>query len=990
MFGSDVISAETQVSRSASTVGRSRPSQFVGRIGALALLLGVGGAIAGVPAVAGADTGTTRDPGAAGTGQQAPADAADATVAPAPRRHTGKRGTFADSSASDSPAPDAATDNPNDGPVRGSTVPGKRGAQRSTAVADERAAVVIADGSGTPAISVPAQTNAPVVTLPTFAARNLPTFAAARIAAASPAPAPAAAVTAPAPALASATAPGSVSGLNAALLAFLGGGGDTNSPASAPLAWATLAVTRRQSAVAASVAAPASSISDFLKVLNGGGDLVGQLMTSLTGQVSQLIKTNLKDIAPLADQLAPVVVSGLADFVFGGTVAPELNQLANDPQILAFVSNWAAGGIADRGLPAEINAAVGDAAASLVQNVFGGKANTAVRAAIDNYLSTLPVASVDGVQLITDLISGKVTVGQLVNDQVGAALTNLPSLLGDPAIKQALGGALTDAIGVLSGGAAPEWAVSLDPTAVATFIGDKITEWAAPQLGGDLAGVLGDAAAKLLPALGPALGSVAGTAVTTFLGEPGVVEALSAAGTQVINAVLGGTDSLTALTGVWSTLQNDASLTAALSATLTAALQSLDTSVLGNPDVVNALGDAVTAVVGEITGNPATWSLVTDQLTQLVAGTSFAPVISGLLSNPALTGGLADLAGQTVVAFLGQSGVSTAVTDIAGQFASAVLDGADPYAALQNALGALQADPAIHAAVDTAFAGLLKAIGDTAVTQQISDTVAIYVTQFASDPVVRAAITGQLGATLGNVALDLLTPLADNISQILTPAISGLLNDPVVGPALSAVVADVLGGADPMTALQGLLDSVQNDPTFQDAVGTALSNTVNTIFDNADIRNALGGVAGDAVSGLLVKAGINFAPLTSAVNTLTDTAVAALLGNPLVGNLVSGAAIDILGGLPISQLPATLVHTVLTSVGIQDALGAALGKGIGSVLGNNIVGNIVGQVAGLQAKIAIRLIAAFALFASPGAAASASSSKNQSPAAAAWWLPRQA
>jgi endoglycosylceramidase len=91
----------------------ARPTQYVGRVGALAVLLGVGAAITGLPAVAAADTGSGADTTVA-------TDATDSSPAPAPRRPS--RGARTDSA--DSPATPSTDPSDNGRPRRGATNPG--------------------------------------------------------------------------------------------------------------------------------------------------------------------------------------------------------------------------------------------------------------------------------------------------------------------------------------------------------------------------------------------------------------------------------------------------------------------------------------------------------------------------------------------------------------------------------------------------------------------------------------------------------------------------------------------------------------------------------------------------------------------------------------------------------------------------------------------------------------------------------------------------
>jgi hypothetical protein len=133
--------------------------------------------------------------------------------------------------------------------------------------------------------------------------------------------------------------------------------------------------------------------------------------------------------------------------------------------------------------------------------------------------------------------------------------------------------------------------------------------------------------------------------------------------------------------------------------------------------LVQAVGTAVTDVVAGVAGDPALQAIVGQQVAGYVsaalAGTpvsglsgTLTGVLVGLISNEAVTGGLADVAGTVLVDFLGQPGIATVLADIGGGLATALLAGTDQQAALQTAWLALQADsafvPAVAASVTTA------------------------------------------------------------------------------------------------------------------------------------------------------------------------------------------------------------------------------------------------------------------------------------------------
>lgn len=815
------------MSRGVSGTGRCRPTRYVGRIGTLAVALGVGGVIAALPAVAAADTGPD-------------ASAGDPTQPAAAQDHAATRGGFANRITSRSPAAPAAADPdvPTADPVpgRGATASGKRGAVQVRPAAGSAGVEsgprvnvpvpVVADGARPEPATLPAAVTV-TVTQPAAAVPQIaPTAPTAEAAAAPP-------ITA---------APGSLWIPGAALLALLGGG-DPNAPATAPLAWAALAVARRDP-----VASPVASVSAVSAPAAAADSdeetaaLWDELAPALTDQVAQLIQTELADLSPIAGTVAPIVVNGFADWIFHGTVAPELDQLANDPTVLGFVAGWAAQGITGLGLPPAVGAAVGSAVASLVQNTFGGPGNAAVRAAVDTFLSTLP-GSPSGwtdLQLLDQLLQGGITFGELIDNQLNtAALNGLTTLLSNPAVQQSLGSALTGAVGVLT---------------------------------------------------------------------------------------------------------------------------------------------------SQLAADPDAWAQIGAALADLTAAGGVVGAVADLLADPAVAGGLAAVAGTTISAFLGQPGVSAALIDVAGQVLTAVLAGADPHAALQSALQSVQADSVIQAALGPTLAVALKALGD----QSLGTTITALVTQLTSDPDLRAVVTEQLGATLGDTVLALLSPLGSGLAAVLGPVITDLLGAPDVGSLLTDAVGQILAGADPYTALQNALQSVQADPALQAALGTALSGAVNTILGNGEIRHALGDAVGLAVSSMLTDNGAA-ERLTTVASQVTNVAVTALLANPVVGNLVSSIVVDALGGLSGSGLTDTVIQTVLGDRALQTAVGFAIGQGLGSLLGDNVFGAIAGRLAGVAVTLVLRFGSGLVLRVIPVPAAAVEASSGDGPAAVpGWWLPTAA
>jgi len=270
-----------------------RASTVVGRVGGLAVALGVGAAVLGGAGIGLADTDTDAGPGpSARTSHSADSTASTASAAtdsPAGRAPRGGAEPGADVTGPADPA-----DEPSAGAQRRARSAPSRGAGPETRGLDvlERAAAGggvgsspgdgRSNGPGTPSVpeavlpeppaSVDPVTSqpAPVVAPPASSQTRAPVPVAAltavpEIAASAPEPAPA-----PDPLPAPASAP--VSSFLAAALAALSdpfAGDGTNVPADTPLDWAALAFARRQPAAAASLAAPVAAPAATLPIIMG-------------------------------------------------------------------------------------------------------------------------------------------------------------------------------------------------------------------------------------------------------------------------------------------------------------------------------------------------------------------------------------------------------------------------------------------------------------------------------------------------------------------------------------------------------------------------------------------------------------------------------------------------------------------------------------------------------------------------------------------------
>ncbi|MBU3707028.1 MAG: hypothetical protein FGM50_10175, partial [Mycobacterium sp.] len=222
----------------------TRPTHYVGRVGALAIALGVGGVIAGAPAAL-ADTGTETSAGAADTAAERPAgprSRAGADERPkiaAPRTGRGGRD---DSGTPRSRGTETPTDD--DGP----------------APAAERASV--ARAVATPEVAVP-EVALPDVALPEVALPDVeitpPAAVAAQTAPIAGTPASASVLSAAAERTSLAAATGPADGLAP--------GSDPLTPLAMPLAWTMVAASRRE----LSAAAIANPVAAIIRVFVGDG-----------------------------------------------------------------------------------------------------------------------------------------------------------------------------------------------------------------------------------------------------------------------------------------------------------------------------------------------------------------------------------------------------------------------------------------------------------------------------------------------------------------------------------------------------------------------------------------------------------------------------------------------------------------------------------------------------------------------------------------------
>lgn len=677
------------------------------------------------------------------------------------------------------------------------------------------------------------------------------------------------AATATAPSLTAASPRGSLSAPGSVLLSLLNGGGNPGVPETAPLAWAAVALTRRESTANAVAAVATTTAAASATTANAAASadpavisLVDQYRGVLEGQVRSVISSTA-----LADVIAPLVANGAADWILNGTVGPELTALASNSTVGAFIAGQTAAQLANFGLPQEISSAVGNAVAHAVQVAFGDATNTALIGAVDTFIGAVPWASTSTLDTLTSLVSGNVTVVDIAASQLGgAALQNAATaLLENAAVPGAIGTAVTTVIRDLAGDAGVRAVISdqLGALIGATAAGGSTTAAVGTAINNALTGLLADSAFL------DALATTAGTTVTTFLSQPGIPASLTGAASQIAGALVSGTDAAAVLQAAIAGLQNSAQIQAAISTTLGVAAAEL----LGNPAVPQALGTATTAVIRALATDPTLSAALAEQLAALLTSTAgLGPAgaalgdLGALLADTAVLNSLATIAGSAVTTFLSQPGLPAGLSAVAVQVATALQAGVDPSVVLAT----LQTNPQLAAAIDATLPGFVNAVlGIDQLRQAISAATGALITSALSDPSLADSGLGSLSAVAGTVT---------------DAVVDSLLANPAVGTLISNVAADVLSGTPSSEALSVVVDSVLTSPVLQIAVGTAIGQGFGALFGENIIGSVIGWVAGGLASltvgiaaaianlVLLFNPGFTFFPAAAAATSRADSA----------------------------------------------------------------------------------------------------------------------
>ncbi|WP_431235114.1 hypothetical protein ACQ856_11710 [Mycolicibacterium psychrotolerans] len=693
-------------------MGLGQQGRYVGRVGALAVALGVGGLIVALPAVAGADSGAG-DSGKTTSSAGKPAPRTAAKAGPrAPKAPTSTPAASAKPPASISGASRSPLDRLSGGndPLAPVTEP------LSVAVL----AATRRDGTAR-------------------SARSVVTGGTASAAAAS---VPSAGVTGSAPLPAGATAG---SALGTAVRNFI----DSHFPGWSPIAdeLAPIVANGIQDLVAnGKISAEvqqlvannailqfvstkiSTALNTYLGVPSPVGTVVGNaavgfartvlgnpgVLTALdviatavqpdTVQATAIAAgLAINDIAPLANYLKATVANSsdeIATFLSNSSVQAALASGVSgaiiDLTSGAVIPTWL-GNVVD----GWVTSALGDnATATAVGNALGA----AVQGLLSNTKAVQGIAAAAGVA-VTDILSAPGVPAALADyiTQFGTTLlagenwmdaldVAWQGLQGNSAFLSALAPAAGDVVSSLVTNADVVAALaSTAKTLVVSLAADEgfravVGELFGPTYGPTLAEALAD------PQSAAQLGATAGSVITSFLSQDGVAATLSAAAEQIVAALLAGVSPVDVLEGAVQQLASDPALVAAFNAVVPDALQSVlkapavrDVITTVAQGVVNQLIDstplndtALDPVVSQVAkatiqafvSNPAAQGLIGDLAGDLLDGTPPADVvqtvISRVVNSPALQIALGQSLGQGFGALFGDNPVAYAVGQLAG------------------------------------------------------------------------------------------------------------------------------------------------------------------------------------------------------------------------------------------------------------------------------------------------------------------------------------
>ena len=670
------------------------------------------------------------------------------------------------------------------------------------------------------------------------------------------------------------------------------------------------------------------------------------------------------------------VIDALAGNASDEVVGQQVVNLVTQPNVLTFISQTVASqltliGAPTAAVPEDVANTIGNTVAVFVEKSFG---NLEVATAFAPFLKTLGVPTTDG--QVFDLATKYLIVGKSINDYIldkwntQAGATALTSLFSDPTVQQDLEAAVTDSIEVLLGQASPTWdgAPQVPSTAVSSYLGQTAAELV---LGPDnigtaaLAATIGTAAQNLFGSIGDIVATEAGAALGTLVNAPGqnipttladfTVNALfgflqGADGTKPLpypdlpplGEALAGPSGL-AVAGLVNALFNQDNA-AAVKAGLSSFIAEVIPGALSNPGVEALIGEEIAKTVTTLLPGPL----------GTVVSAQVAAAVTGLLSQPVISGALTTLVNGVLIGVLDAPGVVPALATAAGTLTSAALTGTLDQA-LKDVTAALRANASIQEGVQTAVTtSVAQLLNNTGVWTAVDATLVELLSGLLGNQDVQDAVLtffedgplGPLGTPIGEAVVALMR--SPDIGQLLTEVVDTVTfdfftTDGVVETLSNA--AGILAKAAVAGNLDEVLPEVQQqlrvDPAIDAGIQRAVGDAVTELISNPALADAL-----DAAVVALATSLIEDPQVQQEISTQVANQVSTLLGGgdlgDLVGAQVGTAVLDLItdpvvNGALIAVVD-TLIGDFLRSPGVAAAFGDAAGELAVSAL---VTGNLV-------------------------------------------------
>lgn len=926
---------------------------YVGRVGALAVALGVGTAILGFSAGAAADTGST--PGSAGD-ESTQSDAARATA----KTRAGNRRNPPESRPSDTPTVTAGR---RSGGLRpGVAVTNGRNAGAVPVVPQSPADLIgaLLTPGGMTALVQDTMTSLigtllSGVSIDDLMSEAVPTPEITATQAADVAPVEEAPVLTAQPDALSVTSGAEVDGL--------GGGSGGGDPLAAPLAWAAMAVTQKESEADAATVAPAALVTtgepvdpaaavdadtqyqEFPKLpVTAGlpGTPTGDMYIYRPTIVNNLANTFATayqlptpeacvkgkgcplegfppsvSVANTVGMYAFNVIYALAGNLRDDQIAQTVQQLASQPLILGFIAQTTASKFVN--MPQAVQNLIGTAASTFVSNTFGSTAGPAgqpnfVALKFVPFLKALNIPTKDPAFALflngckTDA-SGQI-LKQFNPDQRIKGRDALVTFFSDRDVQGYMSSAFTDSINVML---VPTFANYLGTNAATAILGEGNTN--IPTL----SNTIGNALSTLFSSsAGGIVATEAGKAFgTTFLSQSDVptilantmvndlVTFLSPKGSEpilpfprvdLLPAIAPAADYAT--TSFVNSLFTPPNLQP-VSQDLGAFITTLIPGVLSNPGVQQVLGDDAAKAVTTYLGD--------DAFAQAV-GKQVGIAVSNLVANSYVQQGLTTWVNALGSSILGSSNAVAAIADAAGQWVKADLTDPKDEAAKQAIAVSLRKNAAIDAAVgQSVTAGVIALFKDDNVLSAVnSEAVSL--------------ITNLLGNT------DVQSGLAARVSSEVAKLFTNQALGQAVGDQAGATVVSFLSNSAVRSELVNLVDTMATDffktPGVVDAFATmAGAVAVANLAENPDAAKA-------ATAAFKANANVQ-----KGVSLAVGEAVRTLLTNSDVLTALDSAAGSFVSGL-------------LSSPAVRTGISEAVAKDVSALLGDGPLGQAVGEQVG--------------------------------------------